>query len=93
MLRVSANGSPQPSPEQLQEVFKELSGRDKGAARAVRERLDELRRAKNQAIAAEWADKASALLAAAKLNIADALAWQRDAAKAGAPLSRAAVAA
>ena len=79
----------QPTPEQLQEVFKELSGRDKGAARAVRERLDELRRAKNQeAIAAEWADKASALLEAAKLNIADALAWQRDAAKAGAPLSR-----
>ena len=31
----------QPAPDQLQEVFKELSGRDKGAARAVRERLDE----------------------------------------------------
>ena len=79
----------QPAPEQLQEVFKELSGRDKGAARAVRERLDEIRRAKGQeAIAAEWAEKAQALLAAPKLNIADALAWQRDAAKAGAPLSR-----
>ena len=79
----------QPAPEQLQEVFKELSGRDKGAARAVRERLDEIRRAKGQeAIATEWADKAQALLAAPKLNIADALAWQRDAAKAGAPLSR-----
>ena len=79
----------EPAPEQLQEVFKELSGRDKGAARAVRERLDEIRRAKGQeAIAAEWADKARALLAAPKLNIADALAWQRDAAKAGAPLSR-----
>ena len=79
----------QPAPEQLQEVFKELSGRDKGAARAVRERLDEIRRAKGQeAIAAEWADKAQALLSASKLNIADALAWQRDAAKAGAPLSR-----
>ncbi|AYM95731.1 DUF349 domain-containing protein [Acidovorax sp. 1608163] len=79
----------QPAPEQLQEVFKELSGRDKGAARAVRERLDEIRRAKGQeAIAAEWAEKAQALLAASKLNIADALAWQRDAAKAGAPLSR-----
>jgi len=79
----------QPTPEQLQEVFKELSGRDKGAARAVRERLDEIRRAKGQeAIAAEWAEKAQALLAASKLNIADALAWQRDAAKAGAPLSR-----
>ncbi|MDD2546242.1 MAG: DUF349 domain-containing protein [Burkholderiaceae bacterium] len=79
----------QPAPESLQEVFKELSGRDKGAARAVRERLDEIRRAKGQeAIAAEWAEKAEALLAAPKLNIADALAWQRDAAKAGAPLSR-----
>ena len=79
----------QPAPEQLQEVFKELSSRDKGAARAVRERLDEIRRAKGQeAIAAEWAEKAQALLAAPKLNIADAMAWQRDAAKAGAPLSR-----
>ncbi|MCM2347076.1 DUF349 domain-containing protein [Acidovorax soli] len=79
----------QPAPEQLQDVFKELSGRDKGAARAVRERLDEIRRAKGQeVIAAEWAEKAQALLAAPKLNIADALAWQRDAAKAGAPLSR-----
>ena len=79
----------QPAPAQLQEVFKELSGRDKGAARAVRERLDEIRRAKNQeSISAEWAEKATVLLAASKLNIADAMAWQRDAAKAGAPLSR-----
>ncbi|RYY72651.1 MAG: DUF349 domain-containing protein, partial [Comamonadaceae bacterium] len=79
----------QPSVEQIQEVFKELSVRDKGAARPLRERLDELKRAKGQeAIAAEWAEKAQALLAAPKLNIADALAWQRDAAKAGAPLSR-----
>nr|WP_232828923.1 DUF349 domain-containing protein [Simplicispira lacusdiani] len=79
----------QPASEQLQEVFKELSGRDKGAARAVRERLNEIRRAKTQeSIATEWAEKAQALLAASKLNIADALAWQRDAAKAGAPLSR-----
>jgi hypothetical protein len=78
-----------PAPEQMQEVFKELSGRDKGAARLLREKLDELKRAKGQeAIAAEWAQKAQALLAQPKLNIADALAWQRDAAKAGAPLSR-----
>ena len=78
-----------PTPEQMQEVFKELSAKDKGAARALRERLDELRRAKGQeAVAAEWAAKAQALLQAARLNIADALAWQRDAAKAGAPLSR-----
>ncbi|RZI75801.1 MAG: DUF349 domain-containing protein [Variovorax sp.] len=79
----------QPTPEQLQDVFKELSGRDKGAARPVREKLDEIKRAKGQeAIAAEWAQKAQFLLAQPKLNIADALAWQRDAAKAGAPLSR-----
>src|SRR5687768_450351 len=71
---------PAPAPEQMQEVFKELSGRDKGAARLLREKLDELKRAKGQeAIAAEWAQKAEALLAQPKLNIADALAWQRDA--------------
>jgi len=78
-----------PSSEQMQDVFKELSGRDKGAARLLREKLDELKRAKGQeAISAEWTQKAEALLAQPKLNIADALAWQRDAAKAGAPLSR-----
>ena len=78
-----------PSPEQMQEVFRELSARDKGAARPLREKLDEIKRAKGQeAIAAEWADKARGLLALPRLNIADALAWQRDAAKAGAPLSR-----
>ena len=79
----------QPSDEQLQEVFKELSIRDKNAARFVRERMDDIRRAKDQeVIAVEWAQKANALLAAATLNVADAVAWQRDAAKAGAPLSR-----
>jgi hypothetical protein len=78
-----------PALEQMQEVFRELTARDKGAARLLRERLDEIRRARTQeAIAAEWGDKAQALLAQPKLNIADALAWQRDAAKAGAPLSR-----
>ena len=78
-----------PPVEQLQEVFKDLSARDKGAAKPLREKLDEIRRAKGQeVIAAEWATKAQALLALPRLNIADALAWQRDAAKAGAPLSR-----
>ncbi|TFZ05082.1 DUF349 domain-containing protein [Ramlibacter rhizophilus] len=73
----------------MQLVFRELSSRDKGAARVVRERLDEIKRAKGQeAIAAEWSAKAEGLLAQPKLNIADAMAWQRDAAKAGAPLSR-----
>jgi ATP-dependent RNA helicase SUPV3L1/SUV3 len=78
-----------PGQEQMQEVFRELSGRDKGAAKLLRERLDEIKRSRGQeAIAAEWAEKAGALLALGKLNIADAMAWQRDAAKAGAPLSR-----
>ncbi len=78
-----------PGAEQMQEVFKELSTRDKGAARPLREKLDEQKRAKGQeVIAAEWGQKAELLLAQAKLNIADAMAWQRDAAKAGAPLSR-----
>jgi hypothetical protein len=78
-----------PTPEELAEVFKELSVKDKGAAKLVRERLDEIRRSKGQeALAAEWATKAETLLAVTKLNIADALAWQRDAAKAGAPLSK-----
>lgn len=79
----------QPSADQMQEVFRELSGRDKGAARLLREKLDEIKRARGQeAIATEWAERATALLAQPRLNIADAMAWQRDAAKAGAPLSR-----
>ncbi len=78
-----------PPSDELSEVFKELSVKDKGAAKLVRERLDEIRRSKGQeALGAEWAAKAQALLAITKLNIADALAWQRDAAKAGAPLSK-----
>ena len=79
----------QPSPEQMQDVYKELSSRDKGAAKILREKLDEIKRARGQdALAAEWAERAQALLGGPRLNIADALAWQRDAAKAGAPLSR-----
>ncbi len=78
-----------PSADQLADVYKELSNRDKGAAKLLKEKLDDAKRAKGQeAVAAEWADKAQALLALPKLNLADALAWQRDAAKAGAPLSR-----
>ena len=81
--------SKQPAEEHLQEVFKELSVRDKSVARLVRERMDDLRRAKDQeVIAVEWAQKANDLLAASTLNVAEAVAWQRDAAKAGAPLSR-----
>jgi ATP-dependent RNA helicase SUPV3L1/SUV3 len=78
-----------PSTEQMQDVFKELSARDKGAVKPIREKLDELKKAKGQeAVGEEWANKAQVLLALGKLNIADAMAWQRDAAKAGAPLSK-----
>ena len=78
-----------PSAEQMAEVYKDLANRDKGAAKPLKEKIDEAKRAKNQeTVAAEWAEKGQALLALKKLNLADALAWQRDAAKAGAPLSR-----
>ena len=78
-----------PTAEQMQAVFKELSGKDKGAAKLLREKLDEIKRSRGQeSIAQEWAERGQTLLAVAKLNIADAMAWQRDAAKAGAPLSR-----
>ena len=88
-LAKDPSGPSGPSPEKLQEVFKELSGRDKGAAKLLREKLDEIKRARGQeVVAGEWAAKAQGLLAITKLNIADALAWQRDAARAGAPLSK-----
>ncbi|MDO4795699.1 MAG: DUF349 domain-containing protein [Brachymonas sp.] len=78
-----------PDPAALQEVYKELSQRDKGAAKALREKLDDIKRSKGQeALAGEWAARAEALLQASRFHIADAMAWQRDAAKAGAPLSR-----
>lgn len=79
----------QPTLEQLHEVHREMSARDKGAAKVLKERMDELRRLREQDnLLAQWVDKAEQLLAGPRLNIADAMAWQRDAAKAGAPLSR-----
>jgi len=81
--------SNQPSLEQLQAVFDEMSHRDKGAAKVLREKLDELRRSKDQdALIVEWTAKGEALRDAPHINLADAMGWQRDAAKAGAPLSR-----
>lgn len=87
--RVRAWLQREPAQEQMQVVYRELSVKDKGAAKLLREKLDELKRQREQeGMAAEWAQKAQALLDAPKLNVADAMAWQRDAAKAGAPLSR-----
>lgn len=79
----------EPSAEVLAEVYREMSTRDKGAAKLLKEKLDELKRLHGQdALASDWAQKAEQMLQAPRLNIADAMAWQRDAAKAGAPLSR-----
>jgi ATP-dependent RNA helicase SUPV3L1/SUV3 len=78
-----------PTLEQVQAAFDEMSHRDKGAAKVLREKLDELRRSKDQdALIVEWAAKGEALRDAPHINLADAMGWQRDAAKAGAPLSR-----
>lgn len=78
-----------PSVDLMAEVYRELSGRDKGVAKLLKERLDDIKRSHGQEVlATEWAQKAEQLLQAPRLNMADALAWQRDAAKAGAPLSR-----
>jgi ATP-dependent RNA helicase SUPV3L1/SUV3 len=79
----------QPTLAQVQAAFDEMSHRDKGAAKVLREKLDELRRSKDQdALIVEWAAKGEALRDAPHINLADAMGWQREAAKAGAPLSR-----
>lgn len=78
-----------PELDRIQEVFRELSHRDRGAAKPLKDRIDELKRARHQdQLALEWAAKAQALLEAPRLSLGDALAWQRDAAAAGAPLSK-----
>ena len=78
-----------PSAELMQHVLKEMSARDKGAAKPLREKLDDIKRTKAQdLLAQEWTDKAQGLLQASQFKVADAMAWQRDAAKAGAALSR-----
>ncbi|MDM7942467.1 MAG: DUF349 domain-containing protein [Hydrogenophaga sp.] len=79
----------EPGLDQMNEVYKELANRDRGAAKPLKEKLDEQKRLKTQEqMSVEWAQKAQALLDHPRLNLADALAWQRDAARAGAPLSR-----
>ncbi|MBH2010813.1 MAG: hypothetical protein I8H71_14000, partial [Xanthomonadaceae bacterium] len=61
----------EPTPEQMAEVYKDLANRDKGAAKPLKEKLDEVKRSKGQEIiAAEWAEKAKSLLALPKLNLA-----------------------
>lgn len=79
----------EPSEALLHEVYRELSSKDKGVAKQLKEKIEEIKRSQGQeALASDWAQKAALILSAPRLNMADALAWQRDAAKAGAPLSR-----
>ncbi|TSE25561.1 DUF349 domain-containing protein [Tepidimonas aquatica] len=79
----------EPPIDTVRTVYRELATRDKGAAKIVKERLEEHKRQRAQdEAAAQWAARAEALLAQTHFSMADALAWQRDAAKAGAPLSR-----
>ncbi len=81
--------STEPDMALVQEVFAQMSHKDKGAAKLLKERIDEFKRQGQQdALAQDWAERAQILLSGSRLNIADAMAWQRDAAKAGAPLSR-----
>lgn len=81
--------STEPDMALVQEVFVQMSHKDKGAAKLLKERIDEHKRQGQQDVLVhDWAERAQALLSGARLNIADAMAWQRDAAKAGAPLSR-----
>lgn len=87
--RVRAWIATQPSPELLGDVQKQLQNRDKAAARLISDHLNEIARIQRQdAIAGEWIVSINALLAAPTLDVAAAAAWQRDAARAGAPLSR-----
>jgi hypothetical protein len=79
----------EPAESLLNDVYRELASRDKGVAKILKEKLEEIKRAHGQeALASDWGQKAEHILQAPRLHIADALAWQRDAAKAGAPLSR-----
>ena len=52
-----------PAPEQMADVFRELSQRDKGAAKPLKEKMDDNKRQKAQeSVAGEWAARAQALL-------------------------------
>jgi hypothetical protein len=89
LIKLWLESTPQPSYEQMKEVFKLLSAKDKGAARHIKERMELIKKGQLQeAQTLIWSNKAQELLASPKLSIADALAWQRDAAKDGAPISK-----
>ncbi|PAT38655.1 DUF349 domain-containing protein [Vandammella animalimorsus] len=79
----------QPDAALLQQVYKALSARDQGAAKPIRQRMNDIRQSQHQEEASQdWAAKAEKILGAGTFRIADGMAWLRDAAKAGAPLSK-----
>ncbi len=79
----------QPSLTDLNRVYKEMSGRDKGAAKVLKEAIDSLKREHHQEeLVVGWSLKAQHVLSQHPFVMGDALAWVRDAAKAGAPLSK-----
>ncbi|MDO4724364.1 MAG: DUF349 domain-containing protein, partial [Comamonadaceae bacterium] len=79
----------QPDSALLQQVYKALSARDQGAAKPIRQRMNDIRQSQHQEEASQdWAAKAEKILGASTFRIADGMAWLRDAAKAGAPLSK-----
>ena len=79
----------QPSLADLNRVHREMSARDKGAAKVLKEAIDLLKREHHQEeLVLEWTLKAQSALSQHPFVMGDALAWIRDAAKAGAPLSK-----
>lgn len=69
-----------PAIDAMQEVHKELSNKDSGVAKLVKDKLDVLKELEQlQAAQAEWVQKADDMLGASKMSMADGLAWLRDA--------------
>lgn len=78
-----------PDESVMADVHREMNTRDKSAAKVIKEKLDEIKRAKAQdAMAHDWVASAEAVLQAQPYDVQKAEAWLRDAAKAGAALSR-----
>ena len=78
-----------PDESVMADVHREMNTRDKSAAKVIKEKLDEIKRAKAQdAMAHDWAASAEAVLQAQPYDVQKAESWLRDAAKAGAALSR-----
>ena len=80
----------QPSLTDLNRVHKEMSGRDKGAAKVLKEAIDSLKREHHQEeLVVEWTHKAQHVLGQHPFVMGDALAWVRDAATSRRIISRA----